>query len=259
LKDKIIIEARVLEGSPFNLIIGLPDIKYFSITKKYSSHFEENKDTIHTEVYYKRLKDEYYYSPEHPTLALEPFSASHNPVYKPDQLNIAIKAKAKFIEKASFNVHDIKMMGDRPAILDFNLQSLGTPIKSDEPTAVDVSQGNKSVKVSVNIPKRLAREDTPEILRDVRPNKGLSIKSNQTQTNDKDKSYQDRVANYIRNKSHDSDSSHLNIAVIKEGPHITKKAENLLSSDLDNIKDTHKLYQEYQSVVLNSKDHINKD
>ena len=43
LKEKIIIEARVLEGSPFNLIIGLPDIKHFSLTKKYLSHFEENK------------------------------------------------------------------------------------------------------------------------------------------------------------------------------------------------------------------------
>jgi hypothetical protein len=67
------------------------------------------------------------------------------------------------------------------------------------------------------------------------------------------------VANYIRSKSHDSDSSHLNIAEIKEGPHITRKAENLLSSDFDNIKDTNKLYQEYQSVVLNKTDHNNKD
>jgi hypothetical protein len=138
-------------------------------------------------------------------------------------LILRLRLNPKFIEKASFNAHDIKMMGDRPAILDFNLQSLGTPIKSDEPTAVDVSQGNKSIKVSVNIPKRLAREDTPEILRDVRPNNGPSDKSEQIQTNEKDESYQDRVANYIRNKSHDSDSSHLNIAEIKEGPHITRK------------------------------------
>ena len=98
-EETIVIEANVLEGSSFPLIIGLPDIRHYNLTQAYLSHF---KDEILLSTLLGEERVMSGFTPEHSTLVLESHDINQNFNIESRELDNEIENKTKQIETVCF-------------------------------------------------------------------------------------------------------------------------------------------------------------